>query len=302
LIELLVVIAIIAVLIGLLLPGVQKVREAANRISCVNNLKNIGLAYHAYHDAYKAFPVAANNSQTTAAGWGTYLLPYLEQGNLYNKYNFSAPFFYTNAMLGIDNQSVVNTALPIVQCPSAPRDHFYPQYSLPPPFNFVTWSGASADYGPLVGIDPFFLAPYLGLPATENLQGALQPDKNIRIADITDGTSTTILIAEIAARPHLWRAGQEVMGQQTYFSGAGGWGDATSGNAQLYGSSADGATNPGACGINCSNDFGLYAFHPSGANVAFADGSVNFLQKTTDIRVLVALITRAGGETNANDY
>jgi prepilin-type N-terminal cleavage/methylation domain-containing protein/prepilin-type processing-associated H-X9-DG protein len=302
LIELLVVIAIIAVLIGLLLPGVQKVREAANRIACTNNLKQIGLAYHTYHDAYKMFPVAAVNSQTAAAGWGTFILPYLEQQNLYNKYTFAAPFFYTNIAAGIDNQGVVTQSLKILQCPSAPLDHFYPTYSLPPPFNFITWSGSSSDYGPIIGVDSFGLAPYLGLPATQNLQGALQPDMNTRIADITDGTSSTILIAEIAARPNLWQGRNAVQGKQTYFSGAGGWGDATTGNAQLYGSSADGTTTPGACGINCSNDYGMYAFHPSGAQAVFADGSVSFLQSSTDIRVLVSLITRAGNETNANDF
>src|SRR5437870_842137 len=148
LIELLVVIAIIAVLIGLLLPAVQRVREAASRISCSNNLKNIGLAYHNYHDSYMAFPFSASNSSTAPAGWATYILPYLEQDPLYQKYTFAAPFFYANSMAGIDNQSVVNNSLKILECPSAPPDHFYQNYSLPPPYNYVSWSGSSADYGP----------------------------------------------------------------------------------------------------------------------------------------------------------
>jgi prepilin-type N-terminal cleavage/methylation domain-containing protein/prepilin-type processing-associated H-X9-DG protein len=302
LIELLVVIAIIAVLIGLLLPAVQKVREAASRLSCTNNLKNIALAYHNYHDGHMAFPFSASNSSTTPTGWCTYILPYLEQDPLYQRYSFAAPFFYSNPMVGIDNQSVVDTPLKILECPSAPQDHSYMNYSLPPPFNFVSWNGSSSDYGPEIGVDPNFLAPFLGLPAGQNLQGALQPDKNIRIGDITDGTSNTILIAEIAARPNLWRAGKQVVGSVTYFSGAGGWGDATSGNAQLYGSSADGTMFPGACGINCSNDFGLYSFHTGGANVVLADGSVHFLKTTTDILSLVALITRAGGEIITTDF
>jgi prepilin-type processing-associated H-X9-DG protein len=152
----------------------------------------------------------------------------------------------------------------------------------------------------VIGIDPFFLAPFLNLSASANLQGALQPDANIKIADITDGTSNTLLIAEIAARPNLYRAGVPVANGYTYFSGAGGWADATSGNARLYGSSQDGTTNPGACGINCSNDFGLYSFHAGGANVVFCDGSVHFLPASIDINVLAALITRAGDEVNVN--
>ena len=302
LIELLVVIAIIAVLIGLLLPAVQRVREAASRLSCTNNLKNIGLAYHNYHDSHMAFPFSASNSQTTPTGWCTYILPQLEQEPLYNKYSFAAPFFYSNPMVGIDNQSVVNNPLKILECPSAPPDHAYENYSLPPPYNFVSWSGSSSDYGPVVGVDSFFLAPFLGLPPDEKLDGALQPDKNIRIGDITDGTSNTILIAEIANRPNLWQDGHLVAGATTYFSGGGGWGDATTGNARLYGSSGDGTMVPGACGINCSNDYGLYAFHTGGANVVFADGSVHFLKTTTDIRTLVALITRAGGEIVTVDF
>ena len=97
------------------------------------------------------------------------------------------------------------------------------------------------------------------------------------LTDIVDGTSSTLMLAEIAGRPSLYRAGKKIPNMPTYFSGAGGWGDATSGNARLYGSSADGSQLPGTCGINCSNDYGLYAFHPGGANVLFADGSVHFL-------------------------
>jgi prepilin-type N-terminal cleavage/methylation domain-containing protein/prepilin-type processing-associated H-X9-DG protein len=300
LIELLVVIAIIAILIGLLLPAVQKVRDAAARMSCQNNLKQLALAYHNYHGAYSKFPPAAINSQTAPAGWGIFILPFIEQDNLYAKYNFNAPFFYTNLQFGIDNQSVTTTPLKAMQCPSAPPDHSYQNYTLPPPYNIVSWNGSSADYGPEIGVDPNFLAPFLNLPSGMNLDGALQADNNTRIADITDGTSNTLFLAEIAARPNLWQAGHPVTGQQTYFSGAGGWGDATSGNARLYGSSSDGTTSPGTCGINCSNDYGLYAFHSGGANAAFADGSVHFLSASIDIRALVALITRAGGETDSS--
>src|SRR5262249_21729886 len=121
LIELLVVIAIISVLIGLLLPAVQKVREAAAKAQCANNLKQLGLAYHNYAGVNKnAFPPAMITDPAKTVGWGIFLLPFIEQDNLYKKYNFNAPFFYSNPAFGIDNQSVANTPIKLYNCPSAP--------------------------------------------------------------------------------------------------------------------------------------------------------------------------------------
>ena len=125
------------------------------------------------------------------------------------------------------------------------------------------------------------------------------PNAMTRLTDITDGPTYTILLTEVAGRPKLWRAGT-ASPDQTVAGGP--WAGVHTGII-LQGSSRDGATRPGLCAINCTNDHEVYSFHPRGANAVFADGSVRFLSADTSIRILAALITRAGGEVaSAGDY
>jgi prepilin-type N-terminal cleavage/methylation domain-containing protein len=304
LIELLVVIAIIAILIGLLLPAVQKVRDAAARVQCQNNLKQLGLAYHNYAGVNKgSFAPAMITDQTKTVGWGIFLLPYIEQDNLYKQYNFGAPFFYSNPAFGINNQAVANTPIKLYLCPAAPsRTGPYSYTFTFPGFPSFSWQAYAADYTPLAGVSQS-LATYLGLtlPAA-SLQGALQRDIGTPILGLTDGTSNTILLAEIAGKNELYQAGRDTGTQLSgFFGGEGGWADATSAGSSLYGSSGDGTVSPGSCGINCSNDYGLYAFHTGGANVLLGDGPVRFLSASIDIRALCALVTRSGGDL-ATDF
>jgi prepilin-type N-terminal cleavage/methylation domain-containing protein len=313
LIELLVVIAIIAILIGLLLPAVQKVRESASNTQCKNNLHQIGIAYHDYHVAFQHFPSGGSNSFTASFGWGLPLLPYVEQDNLYNAYTLGAPP-YTGIGGPANNQAVTSTNIKIFVCPSNPGANAPPYtYTLDLGGGFnPTWNAAAADYGPVDGIDSV-LATFAGLP-NNNLAGVLQTDKTTRITDIVDGSSNTILIAEVAGRPNLWRDGVKSASPQTYYSGAGGWNDATSSNFTLYGSPADGgpictslpATPCGvpatrSCVVNCSNEYGLYAFHPGVANVVLADGSIHSFQATATPTIVASYVTRNNGEA-VTDY
>jgi prepilin-type N-terminal cleavage/methylation domain-containing protein/prepilin-type processing-associated H-X9-DG protein len=299
LIELLVVIAIIAILIGLLLPAVQKVREAAARTQCQNNLKQVGLAYHAYADANSSeFAPSRISDPAKTVGWGIFLLPYIEQGPLYQRYNFNAPFFFSNPAFGIDNQAVANTVIKLYVCPATPaRTGPYTYTFNFPPYPSFTWQAAAADYTPIASVNTALAAAY-SLPTT-SLTGALTPDQRTPILAITDGTSNTILLAEIAGRNKLYRAGRDTGTTLSGFiGGQGGWADATSSGSALYGSDASGNTSPGACGINCSNDYGFYSFHSNGANLLMADGAVRFATTNIDIRILAALVTRANGEPN----
>jgi prepilin-type N-terminal cleavage/methylation domain-containing protein/prepilin-type processing-associated H-X9-DG protein len=287
LVELLVVIAIIAVLIGLLLPTVQKVREAAARMKCANNLKQLGLALHNYHEVYGTFPpgqVAAPYARWSVNhGWATFILPYLEQQALYDAYHWDQP------LGAAANQSVVAHPLKNFCCPSAPeQDRYDWTHGLFPSYG---GKGACGDFAPTWGVDPAL--------ATGDNRGVLVPNSMTKMTNITDGTSNTILLTEDAGRPRLWRAGKAGPDQEV----AGGpWAGFETG-VTLKGSTPDGASWPGPCALNCTNDHEAYSFHPGGANAVFADGSVHFLGAGMSVRTLAALITRAGGEVvSAGDF
>jgi prepilin-type N-terminal cleavage/methylation domain-containing protein/prepilin-type processing-associated H-X9-DG protein len=296
LIELLVVIAIIAILIGLLLPAVQKVREAAARAQCSNNLKQLGLAYHNYaNNNRSSFPPGGDNNQATAVGWGVYLLPYIEQQPLYSQYNFSFAFFTVNAAAGVNNQAISNTSIPIMNCPSAPIRQPY-TFSFGP----ISWQASASDYTPLGSVNTSLLK-LLGVTVSDT-SGALKIGSKTPIAYITDGTSNTMLLGEIAGRNELWQNGRDTGKTLNFQSGGlGGWADASSANSSLYGSSADGTVKVGTTVINGSNDYDLYSFHANGANLLFCDGSVRFITTSADPAVVCAMVTKNGGEVHASE-
>src|SRR4051794_3345754 len=231
LIELLVVIAIIAVLISLLLPAVQKVRESANRTQCTNNLKQLGLALQQYESIRGQFPA----SQTDRPPWHTwvpYILPFIEQEALFRQYHFNVN--YDDPL----NRDVVKTPLRMLLCPSARASRFIDE-------NGIRF--APTDYLPMNDVDPnLILSGLLG-----NWQGTpYGPMRDSipsrRLADITDGMSSTALLVEDAGRPDLWQKNFNNSGIVLWF---GGWASPSQW-INLDGFSPDGLSIVGPCAVN----------------------------------------------------
>ncbi len=284
LIELLVVIAIIAVLIGLLLPAIQKVREAANRIKCANNLKQIGLALHNYHDGNSKFPPgevsASGNSVQGNWAWPALLLPYVEQGPLFDLVKPGVGSIPSATSTTDPRTPGVLTPVPIYICPSDTGGVLntylggYAKSNYP-----MTKSIASAAYGP-----PNY--PYNFLTQT-------------RMADITDGTSNTLLCGERASPPfpgkflsigNIW-AGR--IGTNNSYSFDEGPINASVPAALL--------TATGACCVSASiNDPNNYrgsasSFHLGGIQTVFCDGSCKFIRQTIDSTIYERLYYKNDG-------
>jgi prepilin-type N-terminal cleavage/methylation domain-containing protein/prepilin-type processing-associated H-X9-DG protein len=305
LIELLVVIAIIAILIGLLLPAVQKVREAANRAKCQNNLKQLGLAMHNYNDTFGNLP---GNVRPVATGtvrlrWATVLLPYYEQDNIFRIYNPSINWSEPA------NQAAVSLRLKALECPSVPR----PQRLDSNPESSWTGTVATGDYAGVYGIDPRLVQQGI---AESGAPGLLSKVDVVRLADVIDGLSNTIHLTESAGKPDLYQAGRQVASAPAVRVNGGGWCRPASDVPYLIGLNQNG-TALGTQGINAANGFQqtaypdpvfgtdgtgqIYGFHSVGVNVLFGDGSVRFIKQTIPLRTLAALLTRSGGEVVPND-
>jgi prepilin-type N-terminal cleavage/methylation domain-containing protein/prepilin-type processing-associated H-X9-DG protein len=300
LIELLVVIAIIAILIGLLLPAVQKVREAAARAKCSNNIKQLGLALHNHHDSAGEFPAALEeipdgNGGTWKHSWTPRILPFIEQGAVYNQYKFNLNWDAgSNTAAGGPIRVTIQTFL----CPSSVQEGRHPNRGC---LDYVAttervWPNqwVSAAEAPFVQAgDPYFIG-VLGHDKVTNGK----PDKAHRtFASITDGTSNTMMLAECAGRNRRFIMGKE---DPTQTWTAGPWANPGS-RIQVGGfdpSWQPGQPEPqtGPCAVNCINDKEIYAFHPGGANLCMADGSVRFLKASTSLDVVLILLTRARGE------
>lgn len=314
LIELLVVIAIIAVLIGLLVPAVQKVREAANRMKCANNLKQLGIALQGYHDANSAFPAwgfdfpsnpnPANPLGATIQGHSalTLILPYIEQANLLTiidiKKSVADP---ANLPIPYGTTTGASAKIPTFLCPSAPdrtADYipFFSQQGVP---NWGPMILGVTDYNPIRGLRAQFqaaCAPNSPLGDTGVLGSK---SSKSRIADVTDGTSNTLFLAETAGRQQVYANGRPIMPNNPGSFGwqlNAAWADMNTAY-NLRGFSSDGLVPDGGCAcINANNFESMYSFHSGGVNIALVDGSVRFLRSSVTPTTIGGLITRNGGE------
>jgi prepilin-type N-terminal cleavage/methylation domain-containing protein len=283
LIELLVVIAIIAILMALLLPAVQKVRAAAARMQCQNNLKQIGLGLHNYHDAKKGFPPGATTF-TPRTCWTAMILPYIEQGNLARNYNYSLDWTASPA--------VAQISVPIYTCPSNPLGVHTDTVN-------YTFAPSVGDYQSIneikfyVGINCFNLPPTT-VSGDPRIAGTLTWNTSTQIEQIGDGSSNTILVAEDAGRPNLYGSNGAPIATGPGVAPGGAWAD-PNGTFSITGALSNGAV-PGPCAVNCSSNGEVYSFHAGGANAVFGDGAVHFLADNMNLCLLAALATRNGGE------
>lgn len=288
LVELLVVIAIIGILIGMLLPAVQMVREAARRITCSNNMRQQTIACLNHESAFGGFPAVYLSGNQP--GWVTAILPFIEQGNLSNLWPDGLNPDNTNWQ-DPSLTDVVSTVLPFMSCPSSAEGG---KVLGPPEFSFTA---ATADYAAAVS---FNIDLYRQLFPSSSLSDTTSPMQVGRIGSlsgVTDGTSNTILTVEMAGRPYWYlRGGRKststTNNPRTY--GFGFWAHNNAHNISTF--NADGSDRGIESAINTSNQFGVYAFHPGGATVALSDGSVHFKSSATSPQVLASLITRSGGE------
>jgi prepilin-type N-terminal cleavage/methylation domain-containing protein/prepilin-type processing-associated H-X9-DG protein len=276
LIELLVVIAIIALLIGLLLPAVQKIREAAANAQCKNNLKQLGLALHNYHDANERFPAPRGTHLgstyifTEFRGWMCDILPYLEQNGL-------AGAMYTNPWY-VGFFANFNMPVKSYLCPSDPRGLL----------NIANGNGALTSYVGVTGSDNDINVQFNG-PTNGIFDIA---SGGVRLTDITDGASNTLMVGERPPTANLFE----------------GWWSASDYDnllftRQLYGDlfGASGCVSPGLFGpgsLNgpCNGDGNhFWSFHSGGGNWLFGDGSVRFLPYSASA-LTIPLASRNGGE------
>lgn len=290
LIELLVVIAIIAILIGLLLPAVQKVREAASRARCANNIKQLCLALHNYHDSNRKLPMGAEISNELS--WRVHTLPFVEFEALYKKFSFSA-----GAWNGPPNREGPNklvhalNKIPTFNCPSVPE--------------ILASNGSStlqdgrktytSDYhgvcGPK-GTNPVTSAAYL-VDNTPNagqggfaIQGVLGKNSVVKFTDISDGLSNTLMMGEVAV---LWNGKYLESDGADWVRGMGN----TNGIASCR-NIANGINTP-YNGVY--NDISFGSLHTGGATFGLCDGSVRFLQASIDMVTYKSLASRNGGES-----
>ena len=302
LIELLVVIAIIAILIGLLLPAVQKVREAAARAKCQNNLKQIGIALHSYHDAIGGLPKAGKLSNELS--WHVYILPYTEQNSLYQQFNFAAGAFNAapNNSGPMKNELAFNKVA-IYLCPTSSLDRM------------ATTAPHNVNTPELINNQPPYTTHYYGVmgprgtnPATGTAYTTIAtsghgdfsshgiftrdtvspnpitgPEIGHRFTDITDGTSNTLMVGEIS-----WVNNVTGTRYRSWVRGCD--------TAPVCAGSRNVVNSINSPSIANFNDIAFGSMHPGGANFMMGDGTVRFVRDSINLNTYRAMSSRNGGE------
>ena len=309
LIELLVVIAIIAILIGLLLPAVQKVREAANRSQCQNNMKQLGLALHGFHDTVQFFPASGwtttgpGNPSGKYVGWRPLTLPFIEQEGLKQLYDFNSNWW--------EGTNPVAAAVPVktYRCPSVSQRAEVVSAIAKSPRPAMTFTNpiAPTDYEAIMGVQPASINPHLAsaIYNSSNRFSVMSRNSSTKMTDVTDGTSSTIMLVECGGRPSVFR--NRFLSSSLSNDQGIGWAD-SEGPFSFDGAAADGSAEGcgpgGGCTVamNKKNDNEPYSFHSGGANFLFADGHVSFVSESVPLVTFAALCTMNAGEVTSGDY
>lgn len=321
LVELLVVIAIIGVLVALLLPAVQAAREAARRMQCQNNVKQLGLSLHNHHDTYGRFPPGGAKDQSpfgtsTSTGdewgssWMVYILPYIEQGNLYSQWQFYGNSGHSNANNRTARQNII---LPGFICPSSPLPKTAASHAQTTAANYVAIAGAAPGLIPNYTESRTQSTPY-GIVSGG---GVLYPNSQTTFGSMTDGSSNTMVISEQSdfmtkqdmtkgdwrgSQPWGWCIGVKQGGEPpNYFTGS----DNRSFNMTTIrynvNKKTGWANGNGDCGgAGVCLDYGqntpINSAHTGGVQILLGDGSVRFINDNVDLAILAALATRDDGK------
>lgn len=310
LIELLVVMAIIAILMGLLLPAVQKVRESAHRTSCQNNMKQLGLALMGFQFTNQVFPASGwtmagpGNPAGKYVGWRPLTLPFIEQENLQKLYDFNVNWWEGT------NPTAASVPVKTYVCPSVPQrmDVLSAVAKSPRPAMTFTNPAAPTDYEAIMGVQPSAINPHMSSSSfytSKNRFSVMSRNSRARPADIRDGTSTTIMVVECSARPLVFRnrnADPTLNNDQGIC-----WAD-SEGPFSLDGAKADGTAEgcgpTGGCtySMNKKNDNEPFSFHNNGSMTLFADGHVQFINDRVSLVTFAALCTMNAGEIVGDDF
>ena len=321
LVELLVVVAIIGILIGMLLPAVQSVREAARRTSCLNNLRQLGLSLHNYESAFGEMPpqrtgptfsIGSQISNQFGASsefqsWTVSLLPYFEQVGIAGMYNFEEAWF---DQIDSQNYELIQGQVELFICPSVGL------INRQDPYHVI--GAAAGDYGTISEVDDDTYSDVLGVtvPPVSAREGLLTKFKANKFRDCLDGLSNTLFVAECAGQPEAWVVGRRMTSEdfanyqddkvanfngQLVLNDGTGWADPNC-SFKINGAREDGLDKPGPKMINAIHASEVYAFHNQGANFNFGDGATAFLSESIDTLTFMQLGTRSGGEIITGDF